>query len=273
MRSKSKFTLIELLVVIAIIAILMALLLPALASAKEMAKQVVCKSNQKQCGIALATYANDFNYTIPGATGYWMEPGPGLQHAPWALYLHRPKHGGPVGNEYQNLPGGYMDNRMVFLCPVIKTYKTVSAATPSSWTYRDMSYSYGMVNLSKAVWKIGDDEKTVYHPVANSSGRSWLFFRLKGIPDPPNWGLIADTSKGGTSLGNTSEAFWPRRMTGNENAFWIAHPGSGNVLFGDFHVEGVTQSSMTELSNSLNRADGTHGFRKGRTKKGLPISH
>ncbi|MBS3763211.1 MAG: type II secretion system protein [Planctomycetes bacterium] len=64
-RHKSAFTLIELLVVIAIISILAAMLMPALERARNIAMQTSCLNKEKQIGLALAMYHNDWNEYTP----------------------------------------------------------------------------------------------------------------------------------------------------------------------------------------------------------------
>jgi prepilin-type N-terminal cleavage/methylation domain-containing protein/prepilin-type processing-associated H-X9-DG protein len=71
---RSGFTLIELLVVIAIIAILAAILFPVFARAREKARQASCLSNQKQIGLGLMMYVQDYDEKTPVQFNGWDQP-------------------------------------------------------------------------------------------------------------------------------------------------------------------------------------------------------
>ncbi len=116
--SRNAFTLIELLVVIAIISILAAILFPVLASAREKARQTACLSNEKQLGLAMLQYLNDYDDVFP--LGVIIPSGSFGQG--WACQFYP-----------------YVKSKAVYSCPDDPTQ-----VNPTAIPYGDVIISYGM---------------------------------------------------------------------------------------------------------------------------------
>lgn len=115
-RHRSAFTLIELLVVISIVAILIALLLPAIERAREASYLIVCASRQKQVGMALLGYAEDYENYTPPPKGYPDQNG-------ISVYSYYPDGRGWRGLGLLYRDADYLVNKEVFYCPSAGRFK------------------------------------------------------------------------------------------------------------------------------------------------------
>ena len=115
---KTAFTLIELLVVIAIIAILAAILFPVFAQARAKARQTACLSNEKQMGIGMMLYAQDYDETLPGNSSSAVGTGGGAANVSLgfmqpATTVDDPNLNNIVARDIQP----YVKNVAIFVCP------------------------------------------------------------------------------------------------------------------------------------------------------------
>ncbi len=200
-RQKNGFTLIELLVVVAIIAVLVAMLLPALNSARESGRQIVCMSNLKQIGMAFIYYLEDSNGLLPPSyvastnqTWFWR-----------------------LGNYWQGT------GKHIFTCPsdpylgwVYLSYKTNFcffrwAATPD---YNFFPYR-----------NIPDPERKIGVAEGNSSFQL-VWITPKDSASDPFAGGVDERHKGGANyLWLDWHVTWEANVPNNDT-YWYETPGS-----------------------------------------------
>jgi prepilin-type N-terminal cleavage/methylation domain-containing protein len=177
----SGFTLIELLVVIAIIAVLLAMLLPALAAARDNARQAVCLSNVRQFGIVNSQYTTDNNETY-----VYNAIGGGRDGKNWCLEGFAP---------YVAIPSD-LNHQSIYICP----------ADPSPYMYNGpMWCDYSSPNVDPYLIKSGPDAGKVQVKISYAPSNHicpwqqqppwtvpWQYVKVSQVLEPQRTILMGD---------------------------------------------------------------------------------
>jgi prepilin-type N-terminal cleavage/methylation domain-containing protein/prepilin-type processing-associated H-X9-DG protein len=256
-RAIAGFTLIELLVVIAIIAILAAILFPVFAQAREKARAITCLSNQKQIGLGVMMYLQDYDEKYPMCQT-WHN---GVQVAWQGLiypYIKNDKFN--LADDGQLQAWG---DSGVFRCPSFpdnqsSMYGVHLDLFTDEWV--DGVVSAGRPTVPMAVLDAPADKIIIAEKGRTEGPWGWLYFGTwewdwaNGLGRDANNQLIEanDNSeisltpgKGDCDGSPSASAAW----AGCGMLPRYRHNGTTNVIFGDGHAKAMTKRSIKWYKN------------------------
>jgi prepilin-type N-terminal cleavage/methylation domain-containing protein/prepilin-type processing-associated H-X9-DG protein len=245
-QTKRGFTLIELLVVIAIIAILAAILFPVFAKAREKARAISCLSNEKQIGLGLIQYCQDYDELLTKA---WYGPnGYGDSN--------------PVAGTYKWMDAiqPYVKNQQLFHCPDFND-DLGNGATGYYVPYQQLGTVTG-TTTSDNYWDTNYNDNGISSPGASSGGVT--SFTLATLAHPATTAWIAD-GEGSYQFDwpNTNPAIVTKGIrtwgTGNNQDGSCAerHTDFVNIIWCDGHAKAIKLDTLMQ-TKSVTTNTGTH---------------
>ena len=246
------FTLIELLVVIAIIAILAAILFPVFAQVREKARQITCASNERQLGLGILQYVEDYDETFPNAQYFDTS---GFPHDwPEAIYPYIKNGSGTAFSSTVTLHNGQGG---IFACPSfpVEQLEEYGINQCIARLPGQPSATIGAVDAPSQRVAVLEKGAVSTSTVAGSTDfdpGQWLWAGSLpasnlGVTDADGHLTEAhrelaydyDEAPNSAPIGDPSPGFLPR----------FRHHGHTNVLFIDGHVKAVAKGQLSWAAN------------------------